>query len=220
MGLISRVSSRTYRKIGSEVTMPKRKFQVEDLVTLDSTKSAEEVQKTAIKRVKKDKKAGKKSDKKSQPKKPGVLHIKQLPRVLDEQDLKEYFSQFGRVEKVKLARSSRTANSKGYAFILFKDGKVAEVAGKSMDKYLLFNCLLQCKVILNEEYVKFDEVFKVCYKGRDDAVKKIMELNKKRLSESGGKVKNNARNEHRATKNLAKKEEALKQKLAEVGIEL
>ena len=68
--------------------------------------------------------------------------------------------------------------------------------------------------------MSFNDIFKVTYKGRDDAVKKIMELNKKRLSESGGKVKNNARNEHRATKNLAKKEEALKQKLAEAGIEL
>merc|ERR1711893_115576 len=220
MGLISRVSSRTYRSKKDQIKMPKRKFQVEDLVTLDSTKSAEEVQKTAIKRVKKDKKAGKKSDKKSQPKKPGVLHIKQLPRVLDEQDLKEYFSQFGRVEKVKLARSSRTANSKGYAFILFKDGKVAEVAGKSMDKYLLFNCLLQCKVILNEEYVKFDEVFKVCYKGRDDAVKKISELNKKKLGETGGKVKNQERNEHRAARNLNKKEELIQKKLKEAGVKV
>merc|ERR1711879_472933 len=122
MGLISRVSSRTYRR----KIMPKRKFQVEDLVTLDSTKSAEEVQKTAIKRVKKAKKEGKQVDKKRDTKKPGLLQIKQLPRVLDEQDLREYFQQFGRVENVKLARSSRTANSKGYAFVLFKDGKTAD----------------------------------------------------------------------------------------------
>merc|ERR1711997_781280 len=101
MGLISRVSSRTYRRIA----MPKRKFQVEDLVTLDSAKSAEEVQKTAIKRVKKAKKEGKSVDKKRDAKKPGLLQIKQLPRGLDEQDLKEYFQQFGKVENVKLARS-------------------------------------------------------------------------------------------------------------------
>merc|ERR1711893_272833 len=216
MGLISRVSSRTYRSKKDQIKMPKRKFQVEDLVTLDSSKSAEEVQKTAIKRVKKEKKA----DKKREAKKPGVLHVKQLPRVLDEQDLKEYFQQFGRVDKVKLARSSRTANSKGYAFILFKDGKVAEVAAKSMDKYLLFNCLLKCKAILNEEYVKFDEVFKVTYKNRDDAVRKITELNKKRLSETGGKAKNQERNQHRAETRLAKKEEAIQKKLAEAGIEM
>ena len=36
---------------------------------------------------------------------------------------------------------------------------------------------------LNEEYVKFDEIFKVTYKNRDDAVRKITELNKKRLNE-------------------------------------
>merc|ERR1711893_441242 len=220
MGLISRVSSRTYRSKKDQIKMPKRKFQVEDLVTLDSSKSAEEEQKTAIKRVKKEKKAGKKVDKKREAKKPGVLHVKQLPRVLDEQDLKEYFQQFGRVDKVKLARSSRTANSKGYAFILFKDGKVAEVAAKSMDKYLLFNCLLKCKAILNEEYVKFDEVFKVTYKNRDDAVRKITELNKKRLSETGGKAKNQERNQHRAETRLAKKEEAIQKKLAEAGIEM
>merc|ERR1712151_602395 len=220
MGLISRVSSRTYRRKKKEKKMPKRKFQVEDLVTLDSSKSAEEVQKTAIKRVKKEKKAGKKVDKKREAKKPGVLHVKQLPRVLDEQDLKDYFQQFGRVDKVKLARSSRTANSKGYAFVLFRDGKVAEVAAKSMDKYLLFNCLLKCKAILNEEYVKFDEVFKVTYKNRDDAVRKITELNKKRLSETGGKAKNQERNQHRAETKQAKKEEMIQKKLAEAGIEM
>merc|ERR1712066_384502 len=159
-------------------------------------------------------------DKKREAKKPGVLHVKQLPRVLDEQDLKEYFQQFGRVDKVKLARSSRTANSKGYAFILFKDGKVAEVASKSMDKYLLFNCLLKCKAILNEEYVKFNEVFKVTYKNRDDAVRKITELNKKRLSETGGKAKNQERNQHRSETRQAKREEMIQKKLAEAGIEM
>jgi len=200
--------------------MPKRKFQVEDLVTLDSSKSAEEVQKTAIKRVKKEKRAGKKVDKKREAKKPGVLHIKQLPRVLDEQDLKEYFQQFGRVDKVKLARSSRTANSKGYAFVLFRDGKVAEVAANSMDKYLLFNCLLKAKAILNEEYVKFEHIFRVTYKCREEAVRKITELNKKRLSEVGGKAKNQERNVHRAESKQTKKEELIQKKLAEAGIEM
>merc|ERR1711934_1102468 len=223
MGLISRVSSRTYRKytqLRLNFIMVKRKFQVEDLVTLDSSKSAEEVQKTAIKRVKKEKRAGKQVDKKREAKKPGVLHVKQLPRVLDEQDLREYFQQFGRVDKVKLARSSRTANSKGYAFVLFRDGKVAEVAAKSMDKYLLFNCLLKCKAITNEEYVKFDDIFKVTYKCRDEAVRKIGELNKKRLNEVGGKAKNQERNAHRAESKQSKKEELIQKKLAEAGIEL
>jgi nucleolar protein 15 len=200
--------------------MVKRKFQVEDLVTLDSTKSAEEVQKTAIKRVKKEKAAGRKVDEKRKQKKPGVLHVKQLPRVLDEQDLKEYFQQFGRVDKVKLARSSRTANSKGYAFILFRDGKVAEVAAKSMDKYLLFNCLLKCKAITNEEYVKFDDIFKVTYKGREEAVRKIGANNKIRLLETSGKAKNRERNTHRAESAQTKKDELMKKKLEAAGIEL
>merc|ERR1712168_1360633 len=120
MGLISRVSSRTYRKIS---TMPKRKLQLDDLVALDQDnqilfkKSTE----NAVKRAKKVKPESKKS---------AVLHIKQLPRVLDEQDLRDYFIQFGKVKRIKLARSSRTGNSKGYAFVEFKEEKTAEICAK------------------------------------------------------------------------------------------
>merc|ERR1712191_8669 len=138
--------------------MPKRKFQVEDLVTLNSEQKAEEVQKEALKKVKKE---GKDL---SKPRTQGVLHVKQLPRVLDEQDLLEYFQQFGNVLNVKLARSKRTGTSKGFAFILFKDSRVAEVAAKSMDKYLLFSCLLRCIAITNQDSMKFDDISKVTYK--------------------------------------------------------
>merc|ERR1712170_289634 len=143
---------------------------------LDSTKSAEEVQKTAIKRVKKAKKEGKQVDKKRDSKKPGLLEIKQLPRVLDEQDLKEYFQQFGKVEKVKLARSTRTANSKGYAFVLFADSNIAKIASETMNGYLLFTNLLKCRT-LSEEQMKFDDIFKVCYRNSEHARQSIKTLN-------------------------------------------
>ena len=122
--------------------MPKRKATIDDVIALDETRQ-EEIQVQADEAAKKAKKAPKNAKKKV----PGVLHVRQLPRVLDEQDLKEYFAQFGKVEKVKLARSTRTANSKGYAFVLFADSNIAKIASETMNGYLLFTNLLKCRTL-------------------------------------------------------------------------
>ncbi|TMW42998.1 hypothetical protein DOY81_011920 [Sarcophaga bullata] len=68
----------------------------------------------------------------------GVVFIKHLPHGFFEEQLKKYFSQFGNVTRVRLARSTRTGNSKGYAFVEFEYPEVAQVAAETMDNYLMF----------------------------------------------------------------------------------
>lgn len=51
--------------------------------------------------------------------------------------MKEFFSQFGDVKTVFLARSKRTGKSKHFAFIEFMSPEVAEIVAETMDNYLM-----------------------------------------------------------------------------------
>jgi len=44
--------------------------------------------------------------------------------------------------KLRVSRSVKTARSRGYAFIEFEEMKVADIASKAMDKYMMFGRVL------------------------------------------------------------------------------
>ncbi|XP_075147811.1 uncharacterized protein LOC142221854 [Haematobia irritans] len=94
------------------------------------------------------KKINKKSVKKQER---GVVFIKHLPHGFFEQQLKNYFEQFGAVTRLRLARSKRTGNSKGYAFVEFEYPEVAQVAAETMDNYLMFKKLVKASYIPPEK---------------------------------------------------------------------
>jgi RNA recognition motif-containing protein len=50
----------------------------------------------------------------------GVVYLGHLPHGFYEEQLKGYFSQYGEVLGVKVARSKKTARSKGYGFVQFR----------------------------------------------------------------------------------------------------
>lgn len=60
--------------------------------------------------------------------------------------MREYFSQFGIVTRVRIARSKRTGKSKGYGFVEFKSAEVAKIVADTMNNYLMFSRLLKCKL--------------------------------------------------------------------------
>lgn len=68
----------------------------------------------------------------------GILYIGHLPKGFNEEELKKFFTQFGEVKKLRVARSKDTARPKGFAFLEFAEKKVAEVAAKAMNKYMMF----------------------------------------------------------------------------------
>jgi len=49
-----------------------------------------------------------------------------------------------------LSRSKKTGRSRGYAFIEFRDKKVAEIAVTTMDKYIIFGKQIDCHMIQPE----------------------------------------------------------------------
>lgn len=61
--------------------------------------------------------------------------------------MRGYFSQFGAITRLRLARSPKTLNSKGYAFIEFRYPEVAEIAADAMNNYLMFKNIIKTRFI-------------------------------------------------------------------------
>ncbi|KAI8851312.1 hypothetical protein BC829DRAFT_427284 [Chytridium lagenaria] len=66
-------------------------------------------------------------------------------------EMRAYFTQFGTVLRLKLSRNKKTGNSKHYAFIEFESEDVATIVAETMDGYLLFDHVMQCKVVPKEK---------------------------------------------------------------------
>jgi hypothetical protein len=96
----------------------------------------------------------------------GIVLLKNIPPGFYENQMYNFFSQFGKVLRVKLARSrkvngylqrafktclnyilsffnSQTTGSKGYAFIEFAYEEVAKIAADTMNNYLMFDHILK-----------------------------------------------------------------------------
>lgn len=81
----------------------------------------------------------------------GVVFIKHLPHGFFEEQMRNYFSQFGDVTRLRLVRSRRTGGSKGYAFVEFRFPEVAQVAAETMNNYLMFQKVLKAVYIPPDE---------------------------------------------------------------------
>ena len=117
-----------------------------------------------------------------------MLYIGRIPHGFYEEQMKEYFSQFGNVTRLRLARNKKvnhfpvlkclsinchlqTGRSKHYGFIEFDSSSVAEIVSETMNNYLLSGHLLQCKLIAPEKlhpdlWVGSNRKWKLIPKGR------------------------------------------------------
>lgn len=60
-----------------------------------------------------------------------------------QEQMAEYFKQFGTVTNVRVIRSKRTGRSKGHAFVEFKQPAVAEIVAETMNNYLMGKRLIK-----------------------------------------------------------------------------
>lgn len=65
--------------------------------------------------------------------------------------MKKYFSQFGKINKLRLSRNKKTGASKHYAFVEFASTEVADIVARTMDNYLMFGHILKCKLIPDDQ---------------------------------------------------------------------
>lgn len=65
--------------------------------------------------------------------------------------MKKYFSQFGKVNNLRLSRNKKTGASKHYAFVEFQSQEVADIVARTMNNYLLFGHILKVHLIPNDQ---------------------------------------------------------------------
>ncbi|KAF7994202.1 hypothetical protein HCN44_000871 [Aphidius gifuensis] len=104
------------------------------------TKNSESYLNKAVKNVKQILKAQVKNLEK------GLVYIGHIPHGFYEEQMKEYFSQFGRV--------TRTGKSRGYGYVEFAMPDVAVIAAESMNNYLMAGRLVKTTYVAPEDQQK------------------------------------------------------------------
>ena len=77
----------------------------------------------------------------------GVIYLSRIPHGFYEDQMRAYFSQFGEITRLRMARNKRTGASKHYAYIEFRHEAVAKIVAETMHNYLMFGRLLQCYIV-------------------------------------------------------------------------
>lgn len=98
----------------------------------------------------------------------GVLYVGRLPHGFYEHEMRSYFSQFGSIRNLRVARNKQTGKAKHFAFVEFEEASTAEIVAKTMDNYLLFGHILKCSVIPKDQvhgelFKGANKRFKVCF---------------------------------------------------------
>jgi len=97
------------------------------------------------------KKMRKRNSKKVAVNKKGVVYLGHLPEGFEENEIREYFNQFGGIKRVSLGRSIKNGNPKGYAHLQFYDEDVAKIAVDSMNNYIMFRKSLKAELVDEEK---------------------------------------------------------------------
>ncbi|KAL2139523.1 hypothetical protein VTI28DRAFT_5059 [Corynascus sepedonium] len=98
-------------------------------------------------KVPKAKKATKSASSNGSSGNPGVMYLARIPHGFYEHELRSYFGQFGDITRLRVVRNKKTGASRHRAFIEFADAEVADIAARTMDKYLLFGHILSAKIV-------------------------------------------------------------------------
>ena len=160
--------------------------------------------------MKRELKNAKRAGVKPTPKGAGVLYLGHIPHGFYEEQMRGFFTQFGTVSRLRLARNKKTGRSKHYAFVEFKHAEVAQVVAKSMNGYLLYTKILECHVVPPEDV--HPETFKSA--GRPFKQVDWTARERKRHNAARSPAEAQAREER-----LVRKEQQLRRKLADAGIE-
>ncbi|TKY89590.1 hypothetical protein EX895_001375 [Sporisorium graminicola] len=141
---------------------------------------------------------------------PGVLYIGRLPKGFFEKQLKEYFTQFGDVTRLRVSRNKKTGASKHYAFIEFADKDVASIVQETMHNYLIDGRLLQVKEVPR------DKVHPELWVGANRKFAKVPGARLERVVRSRAKTDEEQK---RTNDRAIKRQDDRRAKLAKLGIE-
>eukprot|EP01028_Stygiella_incarcerata_P005598 TRINITY_DN234_c0_g6_i1.p2 TRINITY_DN234_c0_g6~~TRINITY_DN234_c0_g6_i1.p2 ORF type:complete len:412 (+),score=222.80 TRINITY_DN234_c0_g6_i1:162-1397(+) len=80
----------------------------------------------------------------------GVVYIGHLPHGFYEEQLVEFFSQFGKVVRARVSRTKK-GFSRHFGYLQFEDPDVAPIAVSAMNGYMMFNHVLRCSCVPPED---------------------------------------------------------------------
>ena len=139
-----------------------------------------------------------------------VIYLGHLPHGFEEAEIRGFLNQFGSIRKLRLSRSKKSGNSRGYAFVQFVDPEVAAIVADTMSGYFLMEKRLVCHIMPR------DKCHPELFAGHDRKFVKIdwqglnrEQVNKPRTAEGMKKI----------TARLVKREAAKRKKLEALGIE-
>ena len=81
----------------------------------------------------------------------GVVYLGRIPHGFYEHEMREYFTQFGEIGRLRLSRSRKNGASRHYAFIEFASAGVAKIVADTMNNYPVFGHILKCKMVAKEQ---------------------------------------------------------------------
>ncbi|EEP80783.1 predicted protein [Uncinocarpus reesii 1704] len=84
-----------------------------------------------------------------EPEEPGTVYVGRIPHGFYEHEMRAYFSQFGEIKYLRLARNRTTGRSRHHGFIQFASESVAKIVADTMNNYLMFGHILKCRVMEN-----------------------------------------------------------------------
>ncbi|KAJ8036069.1 MKI67 FHA domain-interacting nucleolar phosphoprotein-like [Holothuria leucospilota] len=92
----------------------------------------------------------------------GVVFLKNFPHAFAEAPMKKFFSQFGRIKRLRISRNKKTGYSKGFAYIEFEFAEVAKIVAETMNNYLMFRQIMKCEFVPKEKL--HPKTFKGCFR--------------------------------------------------------
>jgi nucleolar protein 15 len=76
-----------------------------------------------------------------------IVYVGHIPHGFYEKEMRGFFRQFGEVKRLKLFRSAKTNNAKGYAFVELESEEVASVVAQATNGYFLHDKQLVANVV-------------------------------------------------------------------------
>ena len=144
----------------------------------------------------------------------GIVYLGHIPHGFYEEQMQDFFKQFGRVIRVRVARSKNTGKSRGYGYVKFLHPEVAKIAAETMNNYLMCGRLLKATYIPPErQHARF-------FAGRTwtkDSYPKL--LNRKKVTEIRN-AKTKQKEHARFIQSSKDKLSALEKKLKDKGYNL
>ncbi|CDR93733.1 RNA recognition motif containing protein, putative [Babesia bigemina] len=87
--------------------------------------------------------------------KSSVIYVGNLPKTLTESQIRMYFNQFGTVVNIRLMKSKKTGNSRGYCYVKFESHEIASITAEAMNNYFIDGRVLKVHVKETADHVRY-----------------------------------------------------------------